>query len=350
MRRRGSRARCRHISAPSLEVGPVHIGSVISADHGTAGAPKYISTTQGRIDEVGTATMADDAERSPFRDSPARRRVVRTGRALVQSPLELLDPAPHVLSRRTRDTRVPPLAVVSVYRRRFAHHLVRLQSGLPPGARLMLWGLDGIAPPLAADTLGVGEGERFVLLNRLLRVLDLEDDVWVLALDDDVLFKRGSAAGLLRAAVRFGLDLCQPVHAWNSEVSHRFTRRRALMLARRTGWVEQGPVVLFGPRARERLLPLPPIPWPGWGIEALWSREERRGLRLGMVDAVTIIHKQRVNASGYSWRAARELEERLLREAGFRLDEDLQVERAAWRPWTPAPAPAPARVTVDPCR
>ena len=314
---------------------------MISADHGTAGELKYISPTPERTEDVGTATTADDPERSPFRDSPARRRVVRTGRALVQFPLELLDPAPRVLRHRTRDTPVPPLAVVSVYRRRFAHHLVRLRSGLPPGARLMLWGLDGTAAALAAETLGVGEGERFVLLNRLLKALELEGDSWVLALDDDVLFKRGSAAGLLRAAVRFGLDLCQPVHAWNSEVSHRFTRRRALMLARRTGWVEQGPVVLFGPRAREQLLPFPPIPWPGWGIEALWSREERRGLRLGMVDGVTIVHKQRVNASGYSWRAARELEERLLREAGFSRGEDLQVQRAAWRPWTPAPAHAP---------
>jgi len=274
-------------------------------------------------------------ERSPFRDSPVRRLVVRAARGLVQSPVELLDPSPRVLRRRTRRTPLPPLVVISVYRRRFAKHLLRVRSQLPDGARVALWGLDGVDRPLGDDTLGTGPGERFVLLNRLLAGLDLEPGAWVLVMDDDVLFKRGAPGDLLRAALAFGFDLCQPVHAWNSEVSHRVTRRRALMLARRSGWVEQGPVVLFGPAARERLLPFPSIPWPGWGIEFLWSREERRGLRLGIVDAVTIVHRQRVNASGYSWNAARELEDRLRAEAGFAPDEDLQTPRAGWRPWSP---------------
>jgi hypothetical protein len=280
---------------------------------------------------------ADGAERSPFRDSPGRRFVLRTARALVQSPLELLDPAPRILRHRLRGTPLPPLTVLCVYRSRFAHHLVRLRAGLPEGARLVLWGLDGVAQDLAAETLATGDGERLDLLNRLLAANELDSDEWVLVMDDDVLFKRGTPGDLLRAAVRFDLDVSQPVHSWNSEVSHRFTRRRAFMLARRTGWVEQGPVVLFGPRARERLLPFPPIPWPGWGIEALWSREERQGLRLGIVDAVTIVHTQRINAAGYSWRAARELEEELMREAGFEPGHALQVQRAAWRPWASSP-------------
>jgi hypothetical protein len=236
-----------------------------------------------------------------------------------------------------RGTRLPPLAVLCVYRSRFAHHLVRVRGSLPESARLMLWGLDGVAQSLAAETLATGEGERLTLLNRLLAASDLDPDAWVLTMDDDVLFKRGTPADLLGAAVRFNLDVSQPGHSWNSEVSHRFTRRRAFVLVRRTGWVEQGPVVLFGPHAQERLLPFPPIPWPGWGIEALWSREERHGLRLGIVDGVTIVHTQRVNAAGYSWRAARELEVELLHQADFEPGDSLQVERAVWRPWSSAP-------------
>jgi hypothetical protein len=280
---------------------------------------------------------ANEDERSPFRDSPGRRFVLRMARALVQSPLELLDPAPRILRHRLRGVRLPQLVVLCVYRSRFTHHLIRLRATLPEGARLVLWGLDGVAEPLAAETLMTGEGERLVLLNRLLAATEPDPDAWVLVTDDDVLFKRGTPGDLLGAAVRFGLDVGQPVHSSNSEVSHRFTRRRAFMLARRTGWVEQGPVVLFGPRARQRLLPFPPIRWPGWGIEALWSREERRGLRLGIVDAVTIVHTQRVNTVGYSWRAARELEEDLVREAGFEPGDVLQLQRAAWRPWASAP-------------
>jgi hypothetical protein len=248
-----------------------------------------------------------------------KRAAGRLARGLLQGPGELLDPSPRLLSRRLASVAVPPIAVVSVYRRRFAGNLqdpprdpAGGTAGWPSGA------LTGQEPALATETIGTGPGERFDLLNRLLRHLDLPHAWWVLVCDDDVRLKRGGPDTLAAAAVCFGFELCQPANAWNSEVSHPFTRRRALMLARRTTWVEQGPMVLFGPAARSRLLPFPAdVRWPGWGIEAGWSRQERLGLGIGIVDGVTMVHQQPVNASGYAVTAAREQEHRLRRRAGF---------------------------------
>ena len=280
-----------------------------------------------------------EADENPFARSFPRRVLARAFRTVVQPPLERFDPSLAVLRRRLVATPLPLLGVVCVYRIRFADHVRAIKRQLPTTARLALWGLDGVDPELAGDTVGSGPGQRFELHNRLLAGLELPDDAWALALDDDVRFKRGTVQDLARAAVRMQLDLAQPAHAWNSEVIHRYTRRRALMLARRTSFVEMGPMALFGPRGRERLLPWPEsLGWPGWGLEWSWNREELNGLRFGIVDAVTIVHTQRVAASGYSVVAAARQDEALMREAGFAPGFDRYADRARWRPWRREPS------------
>jgi hypothetical protein len=259
-------------------------------------------------------------------------------RAIVQTPLEALDPSPRVLRRRVADVPTPEVALLVVYRLRFAGLVSALCDAMPLGTRAALWGLDGVDPRLEAHTVGSGPGERLQLLNHLHDHLHLDPGAWTVMADDDVVIKRGTPATLVKAGVAFGLDLLQPVHAWNSEVSHRFTRRRALTLVRRTGWVEQGPMAVFGPRARACLLPFrATITWPGWGVEALWSLEERNGLALGMIDGVTMVHTQIANATRYSWQAAQVQERALLDEAGLDSMKQAQVTRRSWRPWDRAP-------------
>jgi hypothetical protein len=279
-----------------------------------------------------------EAEENPFARALPRRVLARAFRTLVQPPLERCDPSLRIVRRRTAATPLPVLALVCVYRMRFAANVEAIRRQLPADARVALWGLDGVHPELARDTVGSGPGQRFELHNRMLAGLALATESWVLAIDDDVRFKRGSVGDMVRVAVRLELDLAQPAHAWNSEAIHRYTRRRMLMLARRTSFVEMGPVALFGPRGRERLLPWPEtLGWPGWGIEWRWNREEQRGLRLGIVDAVTIVHLQPVAASGYSVVAAARQDAELKRAAGFEPGFDRYVDRAHWRPWQRRP-------------
>lgn len=278
--------------------------------------------------------MKGRPEKPAVQSPPWRRALVRALRAVVQGPAEALDPSPRIASRRARDLALPPLALACVYRMRFARELHRLRTQLPAGTKLGLWGLDGVDEQLADVTVGTGPGERFHLVNAALEAVDRSPDSWVLIADDDVRFARGGPGELLRAAVAFDLQLCQPAHAWNSEVSHPFTRRRPLVLARRTTWIEQGPMVLMGPQAQDRCLPLPEtVRWPGWGVEALWTRAEHEGLPLGIVDAVSIVHLQPLAASGYSYEEARRQEHELRRQVGFLPGQELQHERRVWRPW-----------------
>jgi len=272
-----------------------------------------------------------------LRDRTLPRLSRRIARHVLQPALERLDPAPATLARRLGQTMPPPVALVAVYRRRFAAHVAALDASVP-GGRSAFWALDEPDHRLAAATVGRGPGERLALLNRLAASLDLGEAEWLLVADDDVRFKRGSPTELARAAAHWALDLSQPAHAWDSHVSVRYTRRRMLTVARRTGWVEQGPILLLSPVARRLVLPFPSgVRWPAWGIEAQWSRMEREGLRLGIVDAVTMVHLQDVNASGYSLDEARRQRRELLRGAGFSSEAELRVDRERWRPWAPPP-------------
>jgi hypothetical protein len=247
----------------------------------------------------------------------------RARRGLVQL-VALADPTPRLAARRLTAP-APPIRVVSIYRRRNAATLLELLGpALGAGGAVALWALDEQAPRLARWTAGSGPGTRFALANRLLADRPAS---WCVLADDDVRFRHGDVVQLVRFAHALGLDLAQPAHALGSHVSHSFTRRAPFRVARRTSFVEIGPVVAFSPRALPHVLPLPETGM-GWGVEADWAGlEERAGLRLGIVDAVTIRH---LEPPGGGYASDEELEAALarLRAAGKRGYGDLQRTHA----------------------
>ena len=232
----------------------------------------------------------------------------------------LADPTPRLAARRLT-LPAPELHVVSIYRRRNAATLLELlESALRCGSAVSLWALDQVAPSLARWTAGSGPGTRFALANRLLAD---RPPSWCVVADDDVRFRHGDVVRLVRFAQALGLDIAQPAHALGSHVSHSFTRRAPFRVARRTSFVEIGPVVVFGPLALPHVLPLPEEGM-GWGTEAAWAQlGEREGLRLGIVDAVTIRHLQ-PPGGGYAAEAEREAALARLQAAGKQGWGDLQ--------------------------
>ena len=77
------------------------------------------------------------------------------------------------------------------------------------------------------------------------------------------------------------------------------TRRRPA-LARRTAFVEIGPVTAFSRRAAEALLPFPDLRW-GWGLDNHWSAVAvERGWWLGVIDALPVRHEWQPVAAGYT--------------------------------------------------
>lgn len=149
-----------------------------------------------------------------------------------------------------------------------------------------------------------GDRGKFENLNALLERHPAAGRDWLLLLDDDVVLPRGFLDGLLAAAERLRLDLAQPAHRLASHAAWSVTRRRPATVARETAFVEIGPVTLIRASAFDALLPFPPLRM-GWGLDVHWSAlAQRHGWRLGVVDALPVLHAAAPAAAAYSRDAA----------------------------------------------
>ena len=120
---------------------------------------------------------------------------------------------------------------------------------------------------------------------------------WLVIIDDDVELPHDFLDVFLSLAERHGFRLAQPAHAVASHAAWEVTRRRPGLTARRTRFVEIGPVTAVRADAFDALLPFPDLQM-GWGLDAYWSAlAEQRGWKLGVVDAVPIRHTRPVAAS-----------------------------------------------------
>ncbi len=120
---------------------------------------------------------------------------------------------------------------------------------------------------------------------------------WLLIIDDDVELPHDFLDVFLSLAERHGFRLAQPAHAFASHAAWEVTRRRPGLTARRTRFVEIGPVTAIRADAFDALLPFPDLQM-GWGLDAHWAAlAEQRGWKLGVIDAVPIRHTRPVAAA-----------------------------------------------------
>jgi hypothetical protein len=171
---------------------------------------------------------------------------------------------------------------------------------------------------LEIRTGGAGERGKFANLNALLAGAEAFD--WVLAVDDDVALPAGFLDGMLAVTEGLDLQLAQPAHRLASHAAWAVTRRERGAVARRTRFVEIGPVTLFARATLPTLLPFPDLRW-GWGLDAHWAAlAEAQGWPVGIVDALPIGHITRAAGATYSKEAA-------IAEAGEFLRERAYVPR-----------------------
>ena len=233
--------------------------------------------------------------------------------------------------------------VAGVYRSRNAAVLRRLLATVPPDWHSAWWSLDEVDPALAEATVGVGSGGKFELLNNAIErsPCKLTDVDTVVLVDDDVWLDRGSLPELVELTRRAGFGLAQPAHGRGSKSTYSFNRRRPLTTARETTFVEIGPIIVIDGRWCSELLPFPDDIGMGWGLEVLWRRRRRDGLRMGIVDAVTVQHPDPPNAT---YLAGAEPEfarvEKLLAEDGVATIQDIQQTVSVWWRWQRRPPKA----------
>jgi hypothetical protein len=146
---------------------------------------------------------------------------------------------------------------------------------------------------------------KFVLLDRLLRGVTLTDYDHLLLCDDDIVLPDGFLDRFLDLQRRHRLSLAQPARTETSSIDHPIVQRQPGVLLRQTLFVESGPVVCVHRSAFEHLLPFPQESPMGWGLEEVWShRLAEAGLRMGIVDGVTVEHAMRPTAAHYDWEEA----------------------------------------------
>jgi hypothetical protein len=166
---------------------------------------------------------------------------------------------------------------------------------------------------------------KFELLDRLL--VDAGAYDWVLICDDDIELRMDVVDALLYHATLFDFALCQPARTIDSFTDHPIVQLLPGVRARRTRFVEIGPLTCLRADAVKLLLPFGPNVGMGWGMDFIWPVIiEAAGLRMGVVDAVPMAHRIRRATTGYdSLHAQRSMFQLLAARKYLPIDEAFTV-------------------------
>jgi hypothetical protein len=158
-------------------------------------------------------------------------------------------------------------------------------------------------------------GGKFENANRLLATEQPAD--WTLVVDDDVVLPGGFLDGFIALCEALGFELAQPAQTLASHAAWPSARRAPFTVARRTNFVEIGPVTAFSRRAAAELLPFPDLRF-GWGLDSHWSAlAAERGWRMAIIDALPVRHELRRVAAGYPTADATAEAQRFLAERPY---------------------------------
>ena len=204
-----------------------------------------------------------------------------------------------------------------------------------------------IPPQLAHVTVGRIEAAKpkFVLLNQLLAHTALTEYTYIVVCDDDVALPSGFLDDYLRLVCRHDFALSQPARTHDSYIDHRFVEQDDALAARRTQFVEIGPLFTVRRDAASLLLPFDEASPMGWGYDFVWPVVlGAAALKLGIVDATAIGHRLRKTASQYDYVTAMEQMNSYLRRKPHLSKEDafLVVASHAREPQRPARGPSRA--------
>jgi hypothetical protein len=137
-----------------------------------------------------------------------------------------------------------------------------------------------VIPELAERTVGIGPGQKFELLNRLVEVRPFDPASYVVVADDDVVLGRRGLATMVDLMQRGGIGLAMPAQSAASHVSYGLNVRRPANRATLVPFVEIGPLFVVSPEWSSRIVPFPSDMAMGWGLDVRWSKLADEGCRL----------------------------------------------------------------------
>lgn len=152
---------------------------------------------------------------------------------------------------------------------------------------------------------------KFGLLNRMLD--DADEFDWIIVLDDDVELSDGWLDRYIDIANRYDLALSQPARTRDSYIDHHIVAQAPGLLARRTRFVEIGPIICLRRDAIPHIIPFEDEVEMGWGLDFIWPvRIESAGLRMGIIDACPVAHTLRPPTQYYDRTGTEQRMQRLL--------------------------------------
>ena len=200
--------------------------------------------------------------------------------------------------------RVLVLGVYLADRPNSAAHLVERFASTPDLEVEQRWTALGGTPPvgrLAEVTARVASEAKpkFTLVNELLRPDDVAGHDFIVVCDDDIHVPGNFLSAFIAYQRAFGFAVAGPARTWHSHFDHAFSLQRPWLWARRTRFVECGPLVSFRRDAAALLLPFDEA-GAMWGFDLVWPEViGRHGLTMGIVDALSIDHSLRVQGASY---------------------------------------------------
>lgn len=218
-----------------------------------------------------------------------------------------------VLARFVRDPaplRVLALGIYLAQKPNHVHHIVdRLAGagGISVTQRWVALGGDPPGPAIASVTAEIARTPtpKYALLNDLIARNDVDAYDYVLIVDDDILLPDRFVEFFIGLQDMLRFRIAQPARTSNSYTDLPIVERQRGTLARRTRFVEIGPVVSFHRSVYDLVFPFDLSSAMGWGYENVWSRHiTERGLAMGIIDSVTVDHSLRKPVAHYAWSQA----------------------------------------------
>jgi hypothetical protein len=215
----------------------------------------------------------------------------------------------------------PSILIVGIYladRQHEATHLVRRFASSTSCDVTQMWiALNGEPDSPELDRVTVervsGRVPKFELVNRLLDRTAWREYDYILVSDDDITVFHGFIDAFIGYQRRFDFALAQPARTMWSRSSYSFVRQRLGAVARRTRFVEIGPIFSLRSDLAKKLLPFDETSPMGWGYDLVWPvTVEAAGMRMGIIDATPVDHSMRGQAAAYSGSAEVTVRDRYL--------------------------------------
>jgi glycosyltransferase involved in cell wall biosynthesis len=170
--------------------------------------------------------------------------------------------------------------------------------------RWVALGGDAATKQVAAVTAGtvLNRTPKFQIVNDLLSKESVNEFDYVVLMDDDVVLPDAFLDHFISMQDQLGFVIAQPARTSNSYIDHPIVEQQKGVLARRTLFVEIGPVVSFHKTAFDLVFPFDLTSPMGWGYENVWAyRVDRSQMKMGIIDGVPVDHSLRKPVVYYRW-------------------------------------------------